>query len=612
VQQRFIKGELQVIVATNAFGMGIDKPDVRLVIHADIPGSLENYLQEAGRAGRDRAPARCVLLYTAEDVERQFSMSARSRLTQREIQSILRALHALISADADEGISTDELMGVAGLSSDRVRAALYDLEKLGLASNDTALTAFVHAGVSNASQKRLEEAALLEDALIGMLREAAPDLRADESSVLQLRHATQKLKDLGHATALPEKLLRILNSLAADGRGEDGGRGSVRLRRLDAENIQVTLQREWSSLARTAELRRAAARLALDHLLGALPKGARGTDLLAETTLGQLHAAITADTVLVSEVKAPAKLLDRALLWMHEQEVIRLNKGLAVFRSAMTVRLGTERRKFTKTDFAPLQLHYDEQVVQIHVMAEYVQRGLQAMADAIRLTMDYFGLERTEFMQRWLPARQKELARQTTPASWRSIVEALNNPVQQNIVADDREQVNMLVLAGPGSGKTRVLVHRIAYLVRVKRENPHGILALAYNRHAAVQIRRRLADLIGDDARGVIVMTCHAFAMRLTGTSFRKQAGKEVVQQAVSLLKGENIPLEEADQSINTRWRPRTPSYRRNTSLNGWLKCKGGMQCWRAWRMRRACCIGRNVRRKTFRPSYIAATSISA
>ena len=258
VQQRFLSGELLVIVATNAFGMGIDKPDVRLVIHADMPGSLENYLQEAGRAGRDQQAARCVLLYTMEDVERQFGMSARSRLTRREIHGVLRALRnldrkkrlggevvatsgeilgeddekafqrdsatddtrtrtavawleesqllnreenrvqifpsslrvnslseasaklkkarirddyrrqlmtisaALIEADSDDGISTDELMSASGLNSEGVRAALYDLERLGIASNDTVLTAFVHAGVQRASRQRFEQAANLE------------------------------------------------------------------------------------------------------------------------------------------------------------------------------------------------------------------------------------------------------------------------------------------------------------------------------------------------------------------------------------------------------------------------------------------------------------------
>ena len=90
--------------------MGIDKPDVRLVIHADIPGSLENYLQEAGRAGRDQQAARCVLMYTQDDVERQFGMSARSRLSRREIHGVLRALRNLDRKKRFEG----EVVATAG------------------------------------------------------------------------------------------------------------------------------------------------------------------------------------------------------------------------------------------------------------------------------------------------------------------------------------------------------------------------------------------------------------------------------------------------------------------------------------------------------------------
>lgn len=199
----------------------------------------------------------------------------------------------------------------------------------------------------------------------------------------------------------------------------------------------------------------------------------------------------------------------------------------------------------TVDDFAPLEEHYAEQTIQTHVMATYAEKGLENMPDAERLALDYFDLDRDRFMRRWMPGRGTEFRRQATGETWNRIVAALNNATQEQIVRDNREQTNVLVLAGPGSGKTRVLVHRIAYLVKIKREDPRGILVLAYNRHAVAEIRERLRQLIGDEARFVAVSTIHALAMRLVGASFAGRASGDgqdfdtLLLDAVKLVRGD-------------------------------------------------------------------------
>lgn len=99
-QDRFSSGELDVVVATSAFGMGIDKANVRFVLHASVPGSLDAYYQEIGRAGRDSAPARAILAYRPQDLglQRFFAAGAPDADALRRVAELLRGETAAVSA----------------------------------------------------------------------------------------------------------------------------------------------------------------------------------------------------------------------------------------------------------------------------------------------------------------------------------------------------------------------------------------------------------------------------------------------------------------------------------------------------------------------------------
>lgn len=132
-QENWIRNKTRVIVSTNAFGMGIDKPDVRVVVHYDVPDCLENYYQEAGRAGRDGKRAYAVLLYNNKEIENLREQSAIRFPKEEEIKQVYIAImnHLQVAAGSGEGMSYDiDIASFATSFKLNILAATYAIKAL--------------------------------------------------------------------------------------------------------------------------------------------------------------------------------------------------------------------------------------------------------------------------------------------------------------------------------------------------------------------------------------------------------------------------------------------------------------------------------------------------
>ncbi|WP_083385899.1 RecQ family ATP-dependent DNA helicase [Methylomonas sp. LWB] len=644
MQEAFIAGELRVIAATNAFGMGVDKADVRLVIHLDTPGSLENYLQEAGRAGRDQAPARCILLYDDADLDVQFRLLRNSRLTQQDIYAILKALRSierkdrsegsvvvtsgeilleipdkhgidpdaadadtkvriavawleearllerqenhtrvfpgclqvatldeaglllkqklgpnadpepylavlaeLLNAGDDEGISTDDLILATGQPAQVVQNLLRDLDRFKLVSNDAEIGVSFYRDPDTVD--RLADLVKLEDALVNCLREAAPDADLEQWQMLQMRRLCDTLRRDAGVELEPDRLTRLLKAFA-ETFGDDGDksrRGFFALRPGGPDHRYVKLLRDWRQIEHIRAKRMRLAQALVGYFAGLR----QGNNLLVTCKQGVLEAALQSDLTLQDlEISDWQRALAAALLYLDANEVLHLARGKAIFRSAMHIQLNPEarHRQFKNADYAELALHYKDKIIQVHVMAEYAKLALGKIQAAMSFIVDYFGMERAEFVRRYFAGREDILEMATSEAAHRRILTDLKNPEQQAIVAAPPD-ANLLVLAGPGAGKTKVIVHRVAWLLREALVAPDAIMVLTYNRAAAVEIRRRLWALAGADAAGVTVQTLHTLALRLTGTSCAVAAERGEVVDFAAVIKNAAANLRRADEN---------------------------------------------------------------
>ncbi len=677
VQDAFISGEAPVIVATNAFGMGIDKEDVRIVIHADVPGSLENYLQEAGRAGRDGKPAHCVLLFTKGDLERQFHLASRDRLTKRDISQILRAirrvrrrgvdeivvapgellrvpetdisfaaqdhgastkvkvaiswlerarfvlrdenrtrvfqgvpavpdreaaevkmeglnlsksmrgrwgqvLDLLRDADLRDGIDIDRLASlpyfrwrfrdlcsrfgedIAGLNRAATREifrTLYEMSRAGLLESGTYLSAWVRHKTKTPSRKLLKSIHEAQMKLLDLLSAGEGDTGAGDELDISIPRLQERLR-AEKVNLINDSLLKLLAGWEREGLGH---RAPITLRNEGRSGMRLGLQVGWDELRELLELRTEVAGVILE----ALGRKADEQKLVGERlilfSLEDLGKAIDGRIGLAQRLADPFDAIEKTLLFLDEHHVIRLQHGLAIFRQAMTIRMHDEAkgRRYANADYRPLQEHYEGRVFQIHAIGRYVTEAGESPDGRARQYVDhYFGMKAEEFKRRYFEDARKTLARATSSESYAEIVESLGNDAQERVVTAPKER-NLMVLAGPGSGKTRVVVHRCAYLLMVERVRPESILVICFNRSAMYELRGRLRKLVGDLARQVAVHTYHSLALRLTEQSvaaLRMEGdGSEqidfdgIIEEANRRLRGDDLLVGVAPDELRDR-----------------------------------------------------------
>lgn len=624
-QEAFMSDNVRIIVATSAFGMGVDKSDVGLVVHYDISDSLENYVQEAGRAGRNpHLQAKCFVLYNDNDLDKHFILLNQTKLSISEIQQVWKAVKDMTRQRMQTCCSALEIARKAGWDDSvtdietRVRTAIAALEQAGYLERGNNVPHVYATGITvknmDEARKRITSSllfhneevekavriikSLISQKHIAKAQDAEAESRVDyladilgltksevvsavermrqEGILADTKDVSAYLNDTGESENRSRLLLRrftrleryILDHITDDALrisckqlnddAQKNGittatekdirtllyfltvKGYTRKKEDAAHNIELTRQADMQSTIKRFEKRLNICTFAVEWLY----RQAQNTTLEESKKNGVQFSVVE----LLNDLKAQGQTffeslddlqledVEESLLYLSKIGALKLEGGFLVLYNAMNIRrLKDNKLRYKQEDYRMLNEFYRQKIQQVHIVGEYANLMVRDYDAALQYVHDYFQMDYKAFVQKYFKGeRVEQIERNITSKKYEQLFNQLSKK-QMQIISDKESRV-IVVAAGPGSGKTRVLVHKLASLLLLEDVKHEQLLMLTFSRAAATEFKQRLMGLIGNAAHFVEIKTFHSYAFDLLGRIGNLEDAKDVVERAARMI----------------------------------------------------------------------------
>jgi ATP-dependent DNA helicase RecQ len=623
-QNKFMKGEVDIMVATSAFGMGVDKENVQTVIHYDLSESLENYIQEAGRAGRSaKIDANCYILFDKNDLNKHFNLYYLARLNFKEISQVWRGIKSLsktrkkisrsaleiarasgwdaeiqeletriktslavleeagylkrgldsphVFADSflvkkynvavdilraatditpeeitdstrilqriikEDETRTDYLSDVLGIKRDDIEQLIRMMRQKGILGDAKDLSAFVD--VSHSAMNSIKIAGFyfeLERNLLAVLNRG--------NNLVYLKEINEVLIEKGMVESAPDKILDILRFWEI--------KGFIKKERTDRSTnaYRITFRKDPATFSGNMERRQKLAGFILRFLVNRFEESMKTEPEENQNKPVEFSVVELKTTVEQSQdiFRESFSLMDyeKALLFLNHISAIKLDKGFLILYRPMNIeKLEMDPRiQFKKEDYQKLADFYQSKIEQIHIIGEYASKMLKDYKGALTFADEYFKLPYDQFVDKYFRERRDQIKKPLTPEKFEKVFGNLSAE-QLQIIRDSKNNF-ILVTAGPGSGKTLVLVHKIASVLMMEDVKPEQFLMLTFSRAASMEFKSRLNKLVGGIAGYIDIFTYHSYCFHLSGRVGTLEKSEQIIRETIHRIETGEIPME--------------------------------------------------------------------